>query len=107
MRGEQDHYVKYPKGILCENKDCFKHDTTKAPHRHSSVNCNKHNFCKVEHIPEHIDKYRDLPLMTHEFNEVKRIVLEDEDIDGYMKLKYIRERNKGWFNGLDTEIPKG
>ena len=107
MAGEQDIYVKYPVGILCENKKCFGSEDQHIPHRHTSVNCNDHNFCKVDHIPEHIDKYRDLPLMAYEFNEVKRIILNDEDIDGFMSVKYLRERNKGWFNGLDRDIPKG
>ena len=45
--------------------------------------------------------------MEHEFNEVKKIIMNDEDIDGYMRVKYLRERNSGWFNGLDEEIPDG
>lgn len=45
--------------------------------------------------------------MAHEFNEIKRIILKDEDIDGYMRIKYLRQRNSSWFNGLDEEIPEG
>ena len=45
--------------------------------------------------------------MDHEFNQVKKIIMNDEDIDGYMRVKYLRERNSGWFNGLDEEIPDG
>ena len=42
--------------------------------------------------------------MAHEFNEVKRIIMKDEDLDGYMRVKYLRERNSGWFNGLDKQV---
>lgn len=76
-------------------------------HRHLAKECKDHTFCKMDHIPEHVDKYRYLPLLAHEFNEVKRIILNDEDIDGYMKIKYLRERNSGWFNGLDEQISEG
>ena len=43
--------------------------------------------------------------MHHEFNVVKKLILEDGDIDGYMSVGKLRARNSGWFNGLDEAIP--
>jgi|TARA_B110000285_G_C15023631_1_gene562954 hypothetical protein len=67
--------------------------------------CNDHLFCRADDIPEYFDKYKNIPLMHHEFNEVKKLILEDGDIDGYMKVEKLRARNSGWFNGLDEPIP--
>ena len=74
-------------------------------HRHAVKRCNDHLFCKSDDIPEYFDKYKDIPLMNHEFNEVKKLILEDGEIDGYMKVEKLRERNSAWFNGLDVAIP--
>ena len=43
--------------------------------------------------------------MHHEINEVKKLILEDGDIGGYMEVEQLRARNSGWFNGLDESIP--